>query len=215
MTPHKRTLQLLTHTPTNYRPLWYPLHFLTTQFTTLPLPSTSYASQTILITGANSGLGLEAARHFVRLNAAKVILAVRDTEKGRVAQADIEASTSSRKGSVCEVWQVDFASASSVLEFCDRVEKELDRLDVVVANAGVAIGTFEECEGGWERTVMVNVVGAFLMGIRLLPLLRRTAGRFNVEPRFTVVSSDAHMFVSAGPEAQGLLSLEFAWVIFY
>lgn len=147
----------------------------------------------MLVTGANVGLGKEAARHFCRLGAAKVILACRDVEKGRVARADIEASTS--KTGVVDVWQVDLTSFQSVKDFCRRANAELDRLDVAVENAGVAIGTFVEADGGFESTIAINVVSTFLMALLLLPLMRRTAARYNVEPRLVIVSSDAHMFV--------------------
>lgn len=150
------------------------------------------------MTGANVGLGREAARHFCRLGAARVILACRDLDKGRAAGADIEASTS-RPG-VVEAWQVDLGSFESVRGFCRRAEGELDRLDVVVENAGVAIGTYVECDGGFESTIAVNVVSTFLMALLLLPVLRRTAAVHNVEPRLVVVSSDAHLFVRANPK---------------
>lgn len=171
----------------------YPFHFLTTQFLPLPLPQTPFTGQTVLVTGANTGLGKEAARHFVRLGAARVILACRDVDKGRAAQADIEPNQQSGS-SVTTVWQVDLCSFASVLALCERAARELDRLDVVVASAGLAMGTFLEADDGWETTVAVNVVSAFLMALGLLPVLRRTAARFNVEPRLTVVSSDAHLF---------------------
>ena len=145
------------------------------------------------MTGANVGLGREAARHFCRLGASRVILACRDVDKGRAAGADVEASAS--RAGVVDVWQLDLGSFESVRAFCRRAEAELDRLDVLVENAGVAIGTYVECDGGFESTIAVNVVSTFLMALLLLPTLRRTAARFNVEPRLVVVSSDAHLFV--------------------
>lgn len=177
------------------RPLWFPYHFVATQLRSLPYPDTDYQGKTVIVTGANVGLGQEAARHFCRLGAARVILACRDLEKGRVARADIEASTS-KKG-VVDVWQVNLASFQSVKDFCRRAADELDRLDVVVENAGVAIGTYVEADGAFESTIAINVVSTFLMALLLLPLMRRTAMRCNVEPRLVIVSSDAHMFVRA------------------
>lgn len=181
------------------RPAWYPIYFLTTQLRALPYPTAEYHGKTVIVTGANVGLGREAARHFCRLGAARVILACRDLDKGRAAGADIEASTS-RTG-VVEAWQVDLGSFESVRDFCRRAETELDRLDVVVENAGVAIGTYVECDGGFESTIAVNVVSTFLMALLLLPVLRKTAARHNVEPRLVVVSSDAHLFVRANPRS--------------
>lgn len=150
------------------------------------------------------GLGLEAARHFCRLGAAKVILACRDPEKGKAARADIEAScssssTSTSKRGAVEAWQLDMSSFQSVKDFCARVDAELDRLDVVVENAGVATGTYVEADGGFESTIAINVVSTFLLLLLLFPKLRRTAARFNIEPRAVIVSSDAHLFVSLRP----------------
>ncbi|PYI31662.1 hypothetical protein BP00DRAFT_456814 [Aspergillus indologenus CBS 114.80] len=59
---------------------------------TLPAP-TFFANQTLLITGANTGVGLEAARHALRLRAVKVILGVRDLTKGEAARADLLSTT--------------------------------------------------------------------------------------------------------------------------
>lgn len=147
------------------------------------------------MTGANVGLGKEAARHFCRLGAAKVILGCRSTEKGEAALKDIKTSLSPDSEVNLEVWSLDLTSFESVKQFCRRADKELDRLDVVVENAGIAIGEYVEADGGFESTIAVNVVSTFLMALLLLPTLRRTAAEFNVEPRVVVVSSDAHLFV--------------------
>ncbi|KAH6857122.1 hypothetical protein B0I37DRAFT_403532 [Chaetomium sp. MPI-CAGE-AT-0009] len=91
-------------------PLTNLKNYLTSQLcATLPLPTTPspFASQTLIITGANTGLGLEAARHFVALGAARVILAVRNLSAGEAAARDIAASTG-REG-VAEAWELDLA----------------------------------------------------------------------------------------------------------
>lgn len=145
------------------------------------------------MTGANVGLGLEAARHFARLGAAKVILACRDTEKGERAKADIERSTA--RSGIVEVWALDLCSFESVKHFCRRAD-QLPRLDVVVENAAVAfVGPRGALAEGYETTITVNVVSTFLMALLLLPTLRRTAAKFNVRPNLVIVSSDAHFVV--------------------
>jgi retinol dehydrogenase 12 len=148
----------------------------------------------VIVTGANCGLGLEAARHFVRLNASKVILGCRSVQKGEIAKTEIE-KTTCRQG-VVEVWQVDLTSFASVREFCARAQA-LDRLDFIIENAGIATGKFEQYEG-FESTITVNVISTFLMALMLLPKLRESAVKFNIMPRLTIVSSDAHqMFVES------------------
>jgi retinol dehydrogenase 12 len=78
----------------------------------------------------------------------------------------------------------------SVKAFCKRVG-ELERVDAVVENAGLATPHFELCEG-MEKTVAVNVVGTFLMALLVLPKLRESAVNYNTIPRLTIVASDAH-----------------------
>ncbi|KAF4154433.1 hypothetical protein CNMCM8927_008762 [Aspergillus lentulus] len=144
---------------------------LAAQLQSIPLPTTSFAGQTVIITGSNTGLGLEAARHFVRLDAARVILAVRSVKKGEDAKASIEASTDRKN--IVEVWQVDMSNYDSIKDFVKKCDS-LDRLDVVVANAGVLRNTYEECEGT-EISITVNVIGTFLLALGLFPVLRRIA----------------------------------------
>lgn len=134
-----------------------------------------------------SGLGREASRHFVRLGAAKVILGCRNLDKGEEAKKDIEETTG--KKDVVEVWQLDMASFESVREFAARVDK-LDRLDILVDNASLLIFTREMIEGH-ESTLTVNVISTFLLTMLVLPIMRRTATKFNLVPHIVVVSSDA------------------------
>ncbi|KAI1633570.1 short-chain dehydrogenase [Biscogniauxia mediterranea] len=168
----------------------HPFRLLGSQFTSLPYPDTDCTGKVVIVTGANVGLGLEAARHFVRLNAAKVILGCRNVDKGEAAKADIVASTG-REG-VIEVWQVDLSSFESVKEFCQRADT-LDRLDIVLENAALATQEYQVCEG-YERQMTVDVISTFLMALLLLPALRRSATKFNVLPHLVFVVSTAHFF---------------------
>ena len=142
------------------------------------------------MTGANTGLGLEAAKHFVRLNAATVILACRNTEKGEAAAKSIEESTG-RKG-VAQVWPLDLSSYDSVKAFARKAE-ELKRLDAVVESAGKATETFSRAEGQ-ESTITTNVISTFLLALLLLPKLKQTAQKQNVTPRLSIVTSEVHNF---------------------
>lgn len=170
--------------------LSFLITFFYNQFRRLPKPEKKFSGKTIVVTGANVGLGLGAARHFARLDAARVILACRDTEKGERARADIELSTG--RSDVVEVWALDLCSFESVQHFCCRAGR-LPRLDVVVENASVAfVGPLGRLAEGFESTITVNVLATFLMALLLLPTLRRTATEFNAQPNLVIVSSDAH-----------------------
>jgi len=116
-------------------------------------------------------MGLEAARHFVRLDAKKVILAVRTISKGETAKTSIEESE--KRTNVVEVWELDLSSYSSVKAFASRVQR-LERLDVLIENAGMYTFDFEMAEDN-EKTITVNVVSTFLLALLLLPKLRETA----------------------------------------
>ncbi|KAL2268640.1 hypothetical protein VTJ83DRAFT_3486 [Remersonia thermophila] len=166
--------------------------FLKSQFRSIPLPTTSYAGRTVIVTGATGGLGLEAARHFTRLGAARLILACRSSERGEAARAEVHKSHPD-SSTVIEVWPLDLASFESVRAFCRRAEKELDRLDVLLANAGMLAISEPKLAEGYEMQITVNVISNALLILILLPLLKRTAATHNVEPVVTVVSSIAHM----------------------
>ena len=169
------------------------LRFLKDQlFTSIPYPEKSLAGQTIIVTGSNTGLGLEAARHFTRLDAEKVVLAVRNLEKGEAAKRSIEEATG-RQG-VLEVWQLDLSSYESVKQFVRKAEG-LKRLDAIVENAGIATDKYAVFEDN-ESTITTNVVSTFLLGLMVLPKLRETGTKYNVTPHLVIVSSEVHAFTS-------------------
>lgn len=125
--------------------------FLYSQFfVTPPVPSKDLTGKTLIVTGSNTGLGKEAARHYVRLNAEKVIIACRSVDKGEAAKKDIEATTG--RSGVIEVWQLDLSSYQSVKQFAARA-KSLRRLDSIVENAGISTADYKFTEGN-ESTSM-------------------------------------------------------------
>ncbi|KAK2036619.1 NAD(P)-binding protein [Colletotrichum somersetense] len=163
-------------------------------FVTPPRPSGSFAGQTVIVTGANVGLGLEAARHFYRLGCARLVLAVRTVAKGEAAKEDIvrSAPTRSDGADAIAVWPLDLASTPSTLDFAARVRAELPRLDILVENAGIVQKRWVLAEG-FESTIQVNVLNTFLLALELLPSLDKTKAEFSdASPRLVVVSSDAH-----------------------
>lgn len=89
------------------------------------------------------------------------------------------------------------ANYASVKAFAKRAEG-LERLDVVVENAGISKSVYTEAEGT-EATIAVNVIGTFLLALNLLPILRRSAAKMGAVPRLVVVSSDIHFFVRVFP----------------
>lgn len=174
---------------------------------TPPIPHSPFHSQTIIVTGSNTGLGLEAVRHLARLGASKLILAVRNLDKGLAAKRSIQESSGRGRGrdekddDVIEVWPLDLTSYESVTQFAARAMR-LERLDVLLSNAGLMTKEFKMAEED-ELTVTTNVTCTFLVAMLLLPKLRATAQRFNVVPRLVVVASDLHFTTELVEERKG------------
>lgn len=140
---------------------------------TIDLPDLT--GQTWLITGATSGVGLETARAASRAGA-RVILAVRDTERGRQVAAQLPGET--------RVVEVDLASLESVRRAAgELLGGEPEPVDILVNNAGAITPRRCETGEGFEMLLGVNVLGPFLLTNLLLPLVRR---------RVVIVASNAH-----------------------
>lgn len=170
------------------RMFFYSQLFVTPQF-----PRHSFKDQTIIITGSNIGLGLEAARHFYRLDCPRLVLAVRSTTKGQAAKEDIIKSVKHRTDAdAIEIWPLDLSSTASTLAFIERVNTDLPRLDVLVENAGINSKVFTLSEG-FEQAVQVNVLNTFLLALSLQPKLNETKKAFpDSQPHLVIVSSEAH-----------------------
>lgn len=156
------------------------------------------------------GLGKEAAKHYVRLNASTVILACRSIPKAEAAKAEIDKATNCGPN-VVKVWQLDLSVYESVKQFAARVIKELPRVDVLMENAAVAPAVYQTAEGG-EQSITVNVTSTFLLAFLLLPKLKETASKFNVRPVLTIVSSEVHAYIpfteASAPEGKILDTLD-------
>ncbi|KAI1169431.1 NAD(P)-binding protein [Nemania sp. FL0916] len=160
----------------------------------LPYPSASYSGQTVVITGSNTGLGKEAARHYARLGAKRLVLAVRNLEKGKAAKKDI--AITAAVGVDIQVWEIDMAQPSSIKAFATRLERELDRVDIFHANAGLVSATYKEVKGFGAKTVEMNVainyIATHLLVALVLPKMKFTAAQHSVRPTLVITSSGAH-----------------------
>ena len=126
------------------------------------------AGRTCLVTGASAGIGRATARELARLGA-KVVLAVRDPEKGEGTRSEIARATGNRE---VEVMVVDLAHQRAIRDFARAVAARHPRLDVLVNNAGVWLRRRRTSPEGIERTWATNVLAYFLVTELLLPLLR-------------------------------------------
>ncbi|KAJ8063552.1 hypothetical protein OCU04_007424 [Sclerotinia nivalis] len=169
------------------------LFFHSQLFKTPPYPTHSFTDQTVIVTGSNIGLGLEAARHFYRLNCAKLILAVRSVEKGRSAKEDIVRTVKQRTDAdAIEIWPLDLEKTDSTLAFAERVKKTLPRLDILVQNAGINEKSWTVSEG-FERTIQINTINTFLLALSLFPKMNENKAKFpDSSPHIVIVCSEAH-----------------------
>ncbi|OJJ34925.1 hypothetical protein ASPWEDRAFT_59439 [Aspergillus wentii DTO 134E9] len=148
------------------------------------VPVADFTDQTIIATVSNVGLGKEACKYFVRMNAARVIATVRNESRRLSALREIEKETG-RKG-IVELWELDYGRYDSVLVFGERVKKALQRLDKVVLNAGVATWNWELLEEH-ESIIIVNVISTTLLSCILLSVLQRSARLNGSDPALSIL----------------------------
>ena len=116
-----------------------------------PVPRTNLAGRVIIVSGANTGLGYEAAQYFAAMQPAQLILAVRNPAKGKAAKEKLVAATKC-DASTIHVWQLDMASFDSVCAFASKVQNECSRLDIVLCNAGLMTTKWETTKDHYEST---------------------------------------------------------------
>ncbi|THH20352.1 hypothetical protein EW146_g961 [Bondarzewia mesenterica] len=168
--------------------------FIYDQYQTVPpVVKVDLTGKTVLVIGANTGLGLEAAKHFASMNPEKLVIACRSREKGNDAIRTIETSTG-YKGTELRV--VDLSNFSSVNEFAERYTEDLGRLDIYVYNAGVAYAAYEATSDGWETILQVNHLSCMLLSLLLLPCMLSSASSSSPYPRMVIVSSDVHYWAN-------------------
>jgi NAD(P)-dependent dehydrogenase (short-subunit alcohol dehydrogenase family) len=145
-----------------------------TRWTTKNIPDNS--GRTICITGANSGLGLEAARNLVGAGA-HVILACRNVAKAEAAAQSLRLGTGNGTGSV-EVRELDLASLASVRQFSEQLLTDGIELDGLMNNAGLMALDQSRTEDGFETQIGVNHLGHYaLTGLLLPSLMKRPNSR--------------------------------------
>lgn len=132
--------------------------------------------KTAIVTGSNIGLGFECSRQLLDLGLSQLILAVRDESKGNAAREKLLQSTSGRDADArpdIQVWKMDLSSYESVTAFAERADKSLDRLDMVVLNAGIFKMKHEiNPNTQHEEVLQVNYLSTALLAILLLPVLQ-------------------------------------------
>ena len=135
------------------------------------LSGVDMSGKVVLITGGTTGLGKESARALGAAGAT-VIITARSEEKGQVAVAQLSELVPQGDFSF-EV--MELSSLESVRSFTDRFLATHDRLDVLLANAGIMAVPYGKTNDGFELQFGTNHLGHFVLVNRLLPLLKATA----------------------------------------
>ncbi len=139
--------------------------------------------KTAVITGANSGIGFEAARMLAD-RGAHVILAVRNTDKGEKAKKSMVNDYPQAK---VDVMHLDVADLESIRFFSEQIKSQLSSLDLLINNAGVMMPPYTKTKDDFELQFGSNHLGHFALAGQLLPLLEKTP-----KSRIVVTGSLAH-----------------------
>jgi NAD(P)-dependent dehydrogenase (short-subunit alcohol dehydrogenase family) len=157
------------------------------------------SGKTFVVTGANSGIGFEAARALAA-KGAFVVLACRNLEKGQTAIENIRKAT---PGAKLALEQLDLGNLASVRAFAEKVSKDLERIDVLVNNAGIMAIPRQTTKDGFEAQIGTNHFGHFaLTGLLLERLVESTPSRV------VTVSSVVHTTGKFGPLDASDVNLE-------
>ncbi|KAK6225714.1 retinol dehydrogenase 12 [Colletotrichum tabaci] len=166
-----------------------PLSFLYRQAVITPaeIPDEFDLSEcTLIMTGASSGLGLEASRQFLERSLGHLIMGVRNTAKGEALAEGLRREFPMAR---IQVWHLEMESYESVRAFAARCRKDLARIDIVILNAATIAQSFIRAREGRELMLQVNYLSTALLALLLLPAMKEK--RPPGEPaRLVLVSSD-------------------------
>ncbi|XP_076577541.1 retinol dehydrogenase 12, like isoform X1 [Chaetodon auriga] len=147
--------------------------------------------KTVVITGANTGIGKETAIDLAK-RGAKVIMACRDMDRAQAAMKEVVESSGSQQ---VTCMRLDLADSKSIREFAEAINKGEPQLNILINNAGVMVCPYGKTADGFEMQIGVNHLGHFLLTHLLIDLIKRSA-----PARIITVSSMAHSFGSINLE---------------
>ncbi|KAF5027021.1 hypothetical protein F66182_896 [Fusarium sp. NRRL 66182] len=151
----------------------------------------SLEGKTAIVTGSNCGVGLETSRQLLDLGLSRLILAVRNEDKGNAAAADLaKGRNPPLKEGTIEVWKLDLDFYDSVVAFSERA-KSLTRLDIAVLNAGLCPAKREfNQQTKHDEIIQVNYLSTALLALLLLPIIKTTRPNQPGPTRLTFTSSE-------------------------
>jgi NAD(P)-dependent dehydrogenase (short-subunit alcohol dehydrogenase family) len=139
-----------------------------------------------VITGSNTGLGLEASKQLLSLGLSHLVMGVRSLEKGRQAARLLQKTNTA---ATIDVWELDMESYDSIKRFARRCQEELPLIHAVILNAGLGPVNFSVVEAtGHEKTIQINFLSTALLTVLLIPVLKSKRPEL-CPPRLTIVNS--------------------------
>ncbi len=143
--------------------------------------------RTVIVTGANSGIGFETTKALAA-KGATLVMACRNLDKANAAANDIRQEvTQESNGARLDILPLDLADLASVRTFAESFKAKYDRLDLLINNAGVMVPPYTKTADGFELQFGANHLGHFALTGRLMEQLLGTQGS-----RIVSVSSGAH-----------------------
>jgi NAD(P)-dependent dehydrogenase (short-subunit alcohol dehydrogenase family) len=135
------------------------------------MTAASMSGKTCIVTGANSGIGKETALSLAQMGA-RVVMVCRNAEKGEAALEEVRRES---RSSQVDLLIADMSSQASVRALAEQIQRKYPRLDVLVNNAGGAAPARTLSADGIEMTLATNHLGAALLTLLLLDLLKASA----------------------------------------
>lgn len=166
--------------------------FNTTFLTDEDVPGCDLTGKWAIISGANNGIGLEAAKVMAACGANLVLGCRRPPPwelqpAAAVEERVAEAAKNGHNSSTIEYWELDMADLGCVEAFCRRWQENELILDILCNNAGVAVASKPSTKDGFSWVHQVNFLSHVLLTLRLLPSLARSS-----EPRIVCTTSCVH-----------------------
>lgn len=158
-------------------------------------PRSSFAGKTILITGANVGLGFETFVKFAALGASRIILGMRSLERGATAKAEVCRRTGYDPNNIA-MYVLDMSTFKGVNKFCSEVMQHEPRVDIAVLNAGMGAPRCDTSPDGYELCLQVNVLSTALLAALLLPKLRASSKLSSSPSHLEIVGSNGNHFIT-------------------
>lgn len=148
--------------------------------------SNTVNGQLVVITGANSGIGIELCKDLMQ-RSARIIMACRDMESAEQVRRKL--LKDSPKAEIV-VRYLDLRSFDCVRRFVQTIENEYDKIDILINNAGINFLPYEKTTDGYETHLQSNYLGHFLLSHLMIPLLKKSEqGR--------IINVSAHAYQTA------------------